>query len=62
MMELILLIGFLIVVIAALLYINSKWQDAKYARDIFMLDEQYAWLVKDRKKISAIPFLFKKNI
>ena len=58
-MEVILLIGFLVVVIAALLYINSKWQDAKLKRDVAFITKPGAGVIMNEKKPSALPYLFK---
>jgi hypothetical protein len=58
-MDLLLLLSYLIVVAAALLYLIRRWKQAKADRDLYMTLRPGAGVNMDEKPVSAIPFLFK---
>lgn len=58
-MDLLLLLSYLIVVAAALLYLIRRWKQAKADRDLYMTLRPGAGVNIDEKPVSVIPFLFK---
>jgi len=62
-MNIILWIGFFIIVAAATLYLTlylvSRWNEAKLKRDVWESTRPAAGFIKNAKKSSAFPYLFK---
>jgi LPXTG-motif cell wall-anchored protein len=57
--NIILWIGFFIIVAAATLYLVREWNEAKEKRDVEWILRPYAGLDPNEKKPSAFPYLFK---
>jgi hypothetical protein len=58
-MDLLLSIGYLVVVAAAVIYLIRRWNQAKADRDAYMSLRIGAGINMNEKPVSAIPFLFK---
>lgn len=58
-MNIILWIGFFIIVAAATLYLARRWNEAKLKRDVWDSTRPAAGIIKNAKKSSAFPYLFK---
>jgi hypothetical protein len=52
-------IAYIAVTVAAVLYISKRWNEAKQKRDVYETLKPYAGIIRDEKKPSAFPFLFK---
>jgi hypothetical protein len=58
-MDILFWVGFVIIVAAALLYLNNKWNEAKVKRDVAESLAPGAGIVPNKKRPSAFPYLFK---